>query len=367
MQYRISCTKCKTIQDERAFRCRKCNSILEVRYKGEAKARLMKPAKGGSLSRYLDFLPIKKLSLHLGEGGTELKRISVKGMNLFLKLETGNPTKTFKDRGSAVEISKAIELNVRSVCCASTGNMGLSVAHYAKEAGIRCTIFISSNANARKIEKIRRQGARIVEVDGDFNRALNEAERFARRTGAFVCGDYHFRKEGQKTVGFEIIEQLRGIAPDFIFMPVGNATLFSGVYKGLMEFKKAALIVKVPKLVAVQSERCDPLVAAYKKKRQLKYVRPKTEADAIAVGYPTFGFEGLEAIKRSRGDAVAVSEKEIEDAVMELEKLGVYAELGGGTGFAGYLKYSKANVRALKGKTVVVVVTGNNEGIFRES
>jgi threonine synthase len=292
-----------------------------------------------------------------------LKRVRFGSVDLFLKLETGNPTKTFKDRGSAVEISKALQLGKERVCCASTGNMGLSVAHYAKKAGIKCTIFISSGANPKKISKIRAQGARIVMVKGDFNRALNSAERFARKTGAFVCGDYHFRKEGQKTVGYEIMEQLDH-EPDFIFMPVGNATLFSGIYKGLREFKRLRLIKRVPKLVAVQSERCDPLVRAFIDRKKIGYIKPSTEADAIAVGYPTFGFEALAAIKSTRGFAIGVGEKEIEDAVMELERFGVYSELGGGTGFAGFLKSYESNRIKLKGKRVVVVVTGNNEGRF---
>ena len=369
MEYRLSCTKCGSRAQDSAFRCGKCGSILEVVYK-RGKRKLRAVEKGKPLSRYLDFLPLDALTVGLGEGGTQLKRINSSrfvGVEVFLKLETENPTMTFKDRGSAIELSKAVELNVRQVCCASTGNMGLSVAHYARHAGIKCTIFISKNANPRKIEKIRRQGARIVEVGGDFNEALKEAERFARKTGAFVCGDYHFRKEGQKTVGFEMVEQLKYRAPDYVFMPVGNATLFSGFYKGLTEFKKAGLIKQVPRLIGVQSERCDPLVRAYLKGKDIHYVKPGTEADAIAVGYPTFGFEGISAIKRSRGGAVAVAEKGIEEAVMELERHGVYAELGGGTGFAGLIKYHSTDPKALKGKRVVVVVTGNNEGVFKEA
>lgn len=369
MDYRISCTKCgQTQKQETAFRCSKCNSILEVLYERFGSAKLRPAAKGKPLSRYIDFLPIKKLSATLGEGKTPLKRIRFdgpSGMELFLKLETDNPTKTFKDRGSAIEISKAVELQVGQVCCASTGNMGLSVARYAKHMGIGCTVFISRGANPRKMEKIRAHGARVVKVDGDFNSALNEAERFSRRSNAFVCGDYHFRKEGQKTAGFEIMEQLDR-APDYLFMPVGNATLFSGVYKGLIELRKAGLLGKrLPRMVAVQSEGCDPLIRACLEDRKIQYQRPRTEADAIAVGYPTFGFEGLAAIGGSHGGAVAVSEEEIEGAALALERFKVYAELGGATGYAGFLRYCGEHPDKMKGKRVVVVVTGNNEGVFK--
>jgi threonine synthase len=363
MEYRLICTKCGNKEPDSAFRCGKCGSILEVAYaKGEPK--LKRAKKGSPMSRYLDFLPVKTIKPSLGEGGTRLKWFKFKGVDLFLKLETDNPTKTFKDRGSAVEISKAHELGAERVCCASTGNMGLSVAHYARKAGIKCTIFISSGANRKKISKIRAQGASIVMVKGDFNRALNKAEKFARNTDAFVCGDYHFRKEGQKTVGYEITEQL-GREPDFIFMPVGNATLFSGVYKGLCEFKKAGLIKRMPRLAAVQSEKCDPLVKAFIDHKKIGYVKPATEADAIAVGYPTFGFEALSAIRSTRGFAIGVKESEIKQAVVGLQKLGVYAELGGGTGFAGFLHRYENDRVSLLGRTVVVVVTGNNEGKFR--
>ncbi len=327
MEYSLVCTKCGNNEPDSAFRCGRCGSILEVEYGKGAKPRLRRAKKGSPMSRYIDFLPIWAISPSLGEGGTRLKKASFTGAALFLKLETENPTKTFKDRGSAVD-SKALELGKRSVCCASTGNMGLSVAHYAKKVGINCTIFISSGANPKKISNRRAQGARIVMVKGDFNSALNSAERFARKTGAFVCGDYHFRKEGQKTVGYEIVEQL-GNAPDFIFMPVGNATLFSGVYKGLKEFKKAGLIGRIPRLVAVQSERCDPLVRASIDGKKIGYVKPRTAADAIAVGYPTFGFEALTAIRSTKGFGVPGKEKEIADARLESEKKGVYVELGG--------------------------------------
>ena len=161
------------------------------------------------------------------------------------------------------------------------------------------------------------------------------------------------------------MDQLAKNLPDYIFMPVGNATLFSGVCKGLIEFRNARLLQSMPKLVAVQSKRCDPLIRAYRSGRRVRYVQPRTEADAIAVGYPTFGFEGLEAIRKSGGSAVAVGEDDIKNAVMALEKFKVYAELGGGTGFAGFLRYCKAHAWVMRGKRVVVVVTGNNEGMFR--
>jgi threonine synthase len=366
MDYTLRCTKCGGTARDPEFRCGRCKSILEVVYE-YPRALKWKHSAARGIATYCNFLPIHSKLFSLGEGRTELRRFAFgkRVARLYLKLETENPTKTFKDRGSAVEITKAKELGFVSVCCASTGNMGYSLAHYAKSCGIRATIFISRNGNKRKIEKIRRAGARIVRVDGDFNAALRAAERFGRKNRVFVCGDYHYRKEGQKTLIYEVMEQLGFRVPDFIFVQIGNGTLFSGIYKGLLELKRASKIRRLPRLIAVQSERCDPVVSAWRRSGEVRYVKPETEADAIAVGFPTFGFECLRGLRATSGSAIAVSERGIEDAVTLLQKRKVYSELGGGTAMAGFLKMLRNSPSRLRGKIVVVVVTGNNEGRFR--
>src|SRR5271155_3402940 len=185
MKYKIICSKCGTPETgESAFRCQRCNSILEVAYdystlklpKGFKKAKIKN-------TKYLPFLPVKKLTCTLGEGSESLlKPVSFfPNVRLSLKIETNNPTLTFKDNGSAVEITKAKELGFKRVCCASTGNMGISIAHYARKFGIKATIFISKDANAMKLHRIRRENAEIIEVDGDFNKSLNAAEAYAKK------------------------------------------------------------------------------------------------------------------------------------------------------------------------------------------
>ena len=266
-----------------------------------------------------------------------------------------------------MEINRAIELNAGMLCCASTGNMGISVAHYAGIAGIACTIFLSYDANADKVAKIKKTGAKIVMVNGDFNKALESAEAFARKTGAFVCGDYHYRKEGQKSVIFELMSQLHYHVPDFIFVPVGNATLLSAMYKGLTEFRRFSLIKRFPRLVAVQSEGCDPLVRAYNSNTKVKYVKPHTIADAIAVGFPTFGFEGIRALRSTNGIGLSVTEQEIKNAAIELGSFGIKAEAGGAAGLAGFKKAYSSKKSIFKNKKIIVLVTGNNESIAKAS
>ncbi len=359
MKYSLKCTSCGSIYNSKsnAYRCNKCNSILEVDYKYPTEMDLG----NGEIkhSKYKQLFPISGKLLSLGEGGTPLIKHKINASDLILKLEADNPTNSFKDRGSSVEITKAIELGFKEVCCASTGNMGFSIATYAKKFGIKCTIFLSKDAKIEKIEKIKKAGAEIVEVKGDFNTALETAELFSKVNNVFLCGDYHYRKEGQKSIIFEIFDQL-GKLPDFIFLPVGNATLLAAIYKGMKELKRLKITNRQTRLIAVQAKGCDPLVRAYNQHKKLTYMHSTTEADAIAVGYPTFGFEGLEALRESKGLALSVSDRELESARKALHKSRVYAELGGVASFAGALKINKVHPSWFKDKTVVCLITGNN-------
>ncbi len=353
MEYVLVCNACGKMAAPGSFKCTKCGSVLEVKYK-YSKAYRSKGGKG--ILRYSQLLPSGKL-VSLKEGQTPLRRLKMHGALVLAKIESGNPTNTFKDRGSAVEISKALEARASRICAASTGNMGLSLAHYARKFGLGCTIFMGKGSNGKKVRKIKNEGAEVRYVNGDFNTALKAAEKQSLKDKSFLCGDYHFRKEGQKTIAFEIAEQCKGKMPEYLFMPVGNGTLFSGVCKGFKEFMRYGLIDKPPRLVAVQSYGCDPVVRAYASGTNVRYVRPRTKADAIAVGYPTFGREVLDSIRFTKGSAVGVSESEISKAMALLARQGVSAELGAATGMAGFLKMSGE----LKGRSVAVVVTGNNE------
>ncbi len=363
MDYELVCTSCGTKAADPEFRCRKCNSVLEVKYdysmvrldNGFRKQRI-------THKKYAKFFPVKGKLFDMGEGGTTLKKIKLKDHILFLKLEAENPTGSFKDRGSTIDITKALELGFGGVCCASTGNMGLSIATYARKAGLKCTIFISSDANDEKKGKIRKAGATLCNVKGRFNTALLSAEKFAKENDVFLCGDYHYRKEGQKSIIMEIVEQMEYRVPDHLFIQVGNATLLAATYKALLEFKMLRLIKKLPRIIAVQAAGCDPLVRAYEKGKPIGYVEPRTYADAIAVGYPTFGFEGITALDGTNGIAISVKDKEIEDARMELyDKYGIKSEPGGAVGYAGFLKLYGEEPSIFRDKKVAVIITGNNE------
>jgi len=350
MRYTLKCLQCGEVHQStyNAQVC-ECGGILEVVY--AEKAPRIKSA--GRFWDYEKVLPACKYN-HYEIGSTRLIR-SHESDNIFLKLEIDNPTKSFKDRGSMVEVSKALEYGKKEMALASTGNMAYSVAHYAKIAGLHVRAFISVGANRDKIRDIRGEGDASMDfVNGDFTKAQKLAVRYAQKSGAFLAGDYCYRKEGQKTVAYEIMDQLPEAT--HIIVPVGNATLFSGMFKGLREMKAAGKIKRLPKLIAVQAESSKPLVTAFDSKKKIKYVEPGTAADAIAVGFPTFGDQALEALRETRGMAIAVSDREMgREQKAFYENYGLIAELAGVAGIAAIrkLKFSSND-------KVVAVISGGN-------
>ena len=351
MDYKLQCLQCGTEYNSTYASqvCSRCNGLLEVVYVGK-----ISMPNGRSFWDFESALP-KCTYKHYAVGGTNI--LASEDNGLFLKLELRNQTGSFKDLGSVVEVAKAYEYGYKDVVCASTGNMAYSIAYYSKLYGIRSHIFISRNANRDKIYDIKSTNDAVIkEVNGDFNKALDTAALYSRKRGFFLSGDYCYRKEGQKIIAYEIIQNMP--KPDNIIIPVGNATLFSGVYKGLKEMKASGRIKKLPKLIAVEAKGCSPVVDAFNSKSSIKYRVPKTKADAIAVGFPTFGMQALEGLNATKGMAVAVTDNEMKSAKEKLYKeKGIIAELGGVASLAAYEKI-KDGIN-IKGTTVAIISGGN--------
>ncbi len=345
MDYYLRCTKCSRKYDSTYKRqtCESCESILDVVYKKKVRV-----PHGKGFWDYEKMLPEGRYT-HYDLGGTELVK-STEHDNLFLKLELQNPTKSFKDRGSVVEVSKAKEYGYKELVVASTGNMAYSLAYYAKTIGIKATVFIGTGANPDKIRDILlTHDATLKRVNGDFTKAQEHAAAYASSRHAFLAGDYCYRKEGQKTVMYEIAAQLRGIT--HVIVPVGNATLISGIGRALKEMGNKRI-----RIVAVQAEGCCPLVRALKQRKGIRYERSRTAADAIAVGMPTFGDQAIEAIRRSKGTAISVTEDEMKKEQDTLyKKQGILAELAGVASIAAYER-----LRFKKSDKVVAIVSGGN-------
>ena len=355
MDYFLKCTACKRKFGKKYGMqiCSSCGSLLEVVYIGKMDLGFMRkraPLLQG-IGRFFGVLPDGKYREYF-VGYTPMVK-SKMHKNLFMKLELLNPTNSFKDRGSVIEVAKAKEYGYSEVVCASTGNMAYSIAYYSKLYGLKTTVFISRTANKDKLLDIKgTKDAKIVRVDGDFTKAQGLAELYAHKNGAFLAGDYCYRKEGQKIIAYETILQLGNI--DSMIVPVGNATLISGIYKGFMEMLKHRIISKLPHIIAVQSTGSNPLARAFNSNGKITYMNPHTKADAIAVGNPTFGIEALGALSSTDGMAISVTDKEMEIAQKRFySDYGLIAELGGVASLAALSKIRKL------GRSAAIISGGN--------
>lgn len=356
----IRCMECEGVYPANAiiFECEKCDGPLDLVYDYHKIQDLILEEHfiRDEINhwKYWPFYPIKHLHkiVTLHEGGTPLLDSRQKKKWKF-KYEAVNPTGSFKDRGTTIEISKAMELGVQQVLCASTGNMGASVAAYAARAGIKATIYLPDFVGENKCKQMLAYGAEIKKIKGSYQEVVRLTQQMNKQKGLYLTGDYPYRGEGEKSVGFEILDQLHFRTPDYIVCPAGNATLLSGVFKACREFKKVGLIEELPKLIAVQAEGCNPLVRAWQNKTKIREIKnPETIASAINCGKPVDGIKALLALKQTKGDAVAVTDKEMIVAMKELGKEGLYVEPSGAASYAGAKKLE------LKGE-VVCVLTGH--------
>jgi threonine synthase len=349
---KLVCFKCgeEYSPEERIFWCKKCGYSLDIWYDYkeiknlvEKEEFLRAPVKHW---KYWMFYPVQDLTkvVSMHEGGTALIK-SRHFKNYWFKFEGVNPTGSFKDRGSTIEITKAIEKGEKEVLCASTGNMGASIAAYSARAGIKATIFVPKFASSEKIRQIQAYGASVKRIAGTYEHALEETKRIFKKKKTYLTGDYYYRAEGQKSVGFEIIDQLNWEIPENIVLPVGNGTLMFAVFKACKELKKVGLLKEIPKIFGVQASGCNSI-----KNGKIKIVKkPKTLASAIDCGNPIYGLEVLKAIEGSKGGLIAVSDKEMMLAMKELASEGIFAELSGAASLAGAKKFG------LKEKTVCIV------------
>ena len=349
MRYHLECSGCRAeYKSDSTFQiCKKCDSLLNVVYDEKRKFAY---TKDNSFWSYEEYMPDSDYR-HVEAGSTGIVIAEEEG--LYFKVETTNPTRSFKDRGSAIELNKAAEYGYKEVACASTGNMAYSVSHYAKLFGMKASIFISNKANKTKEKLIRNTGsAEIHEVEGDFTDAQYAAIAYSKENDVFLAGDYCYRKEGQKTIIFEAMHDIREI--DLAIIPVGNATFLAGALGALKYMKKSNAIKKMPAVFGVEAEGAKPLYAAFSSGGKIIREKPDTIADAIAVGFPTFGEECVPMLKEVRGGMITVTDSEMrEESKIFKEKYGITAELGGVASIAAYRKLPQ------RGKALAVVTGGN--------
>ncbi len=372
--YTLKCISCKSefSEQQTCTICLKCKSPLDVVYNYDfIKQRLnLYALKNSPISalKYLTLYPIMDLGkiVTLNEGGTPLhycrnlsKKYKIK--NLYIKNEGANPTGVFKDRGTLVEITKALEMGAKAVCFASTGNMAASVSAYCTLAKIPCYVLVPEGTPIGKLAQTLSYGARIIQVRGTYSECAKLAETMSVRYGFYLAGDYAFRLEGQKSQAYEIAEQLGWKAPDYLVCPVGVGTNLSAIWKGFTELKHLGLIENLPKLIAVQPENCDVVCRAFhsKSKKLISIDKPNTVCSAVAVSMPFDGPKVLKALIESKGTSVSVSDEDVlsvEQSVAKEEA--IFVEPSGALPMAAVAKLS-AKGFFKPNDIVVCVATGN--------
>ncbi len=376
MTYQI-CINCGSTYgiDEIAYFCRKCGDLLEVQYEPGELEKAVRKSEWQSLPlsvwRYRGFMPIRGFSrvVSLNEGGTGLHlclRLGEKlGLRqLYVKNEGENPTGSFKDRGMTVGVTKAIELGVKAVICASTGNTSASLAAYAAKAGLQCAVLIPSGKIAYgKLSQAMIYGAKVLQVRGNFDQALEIVLKLSEKHGGiYLLNSINpFRIEGQKSLGYEICDQLKGEAPDRIIVPVGNAGNISAIWKGFKEFYDLGLIKDLPKMTGIQASGSAPIAQAIKTGSQtiVPVDKPETVATAIRIGAPVSWKKALNAIRESHGTADTVTDAEILDAQKMLARVeGLFVEPASASAIAGLMKLIKDETID-KDERVVCVTTGH--------
>lgn len=370
-QYRLQCFNCQTRYPARfaGYRCEKCGGLLEIRF--EVYPRKI-PWKSRPLSvwRYRELIPLDndRFLTTLAEGGTGLHRCKRLGpelglKNLYVKNEGENPTGSFKDRGMTAALSKARELGKKIVVCASTGNTSASLAAYSARAGLECIVFIPKGKVAPgKMLQVLVHGAKIFEVAGDFDQAMEMVVRLTEdRKSFYLMNSVNpFRLEGQKTLAFEIHDQLNE-TPDAVILPVGNGGNISAIWKGFNEFHRLGIAKSKPRMIGVQAEKAAPIASAVKRKQDkiTSVKNPRTIATAIRIGSPVNWTKVLRAIDDSNGTALTVSDREILSSQRSLaSKEGIFVEPASAASVAG-LRRSLAAGQLDRSDLVVCVTTGH--------
>ena len=313
----------------------------------------------GVIEEYRDRLPVTDSTpvVTLCEGGTPLVRSDAlsadTGLDVWLKYEGANPTGSFKDRGMTVAISKAIEEGSKAVVCASTGNTSASAAAYAAKAGLTCAVLVPKGKVALgKMAQTLVHGARVLELDGNFDAALTVARDLSDRFPVTLVNSVNpYRLQGQKTAAFEICDAL-GRAPDYHLTPVGNAGNISSHWIGYTEYLADGVIDRAPHMFGFQAKGAAPIVLG----RPID--RPSTIATAIRIGNPASWDKAVTAARDSNGEILAVTDREIMAAYRRLALEGMFCEMASAASVAGLLRLAGTGELPARA-TIVCVLTGH--------
>ena len=366
--------------DERLYVCSRCGGLLDVvsRDVGVDAASLPELWRERKSSvdvrdrsgvwRFREFLPFAEDAevVSLGEGNTPLYEAPRSAdycrlSQLQLKHQGCNPTGSFKDTGMTVAVTQARKLGARFVACASTGNTAASLAAYAARANLPCAIIVpSGQVSHAKLAQALDYGAKVLEVEGNFDSCMNVIRELSEDGAVYLVNSINpFRIEGQKTVAFELAEQLEWRVPDQLVLPGGNLGNSSAFGKGFRELLKSGLIDRLPKITVVQAAGAAPFARFYREHDAfVNEEHPQTLASAIKIGAPVSWPKAWRAVHETGGSVITVTEQEIADAKAVIGRDGIGCEPASATTVAGIRKLVQDGVIE-EDETVVAVLTGH--------
>jgi threonine synthase len=331
----LECTRCgKAFEPGKVYNLCECGSPLSVRYN-------LKPLAGThlrdrlasrvpSLWRYREVLPVEREEsiVSLGEGFTPLlharnlgERLKIR--NLYLKDESANPTGSFKARGMAVAVAMARELGLEKLAVPSAGNAGGALAAYAAKGGLRALVYMPENTPLMNRRECELLGAEVVLVPGSIKDCARVMRKRIEGGGWFDCSTLRepYRVEGKKTMAYEVYDQLHWHMPDVVIYPTGGGTGLVGMWKAFDEMQAMGWIERRrPRMVAVQSSGCAPMVQAFgcQKESAEEWPDPKTIASGLRVPSAIGDFWMLRVLRESRGTAIALDDDAMLAGVREL-------------------------------------------------
>jgi len=368
----LRCRECgRTYDVSPRYACEWCFGPLEVAYDPDAARRVTRESIAAgppTIWRYAGLLPVDEVPGSAPVGWTPLVRADRLAAELglgelWVKDDTRNPTNSFKDRVVAVALAQAIEFGLKTVACASTGNLANAVAAAAARAGLPSYVFIPANLEPAKIATTAVYGANVVAVDGsydDVNRLCTELA--AEHPWAFVNINVRpFYAEGSRTLAFETAEQLGWQAPDHVVVPIASGSLLTKIHRGFTDLVDAGLLDEAPvRISGAQAAGCSPVATAFSESSDtIRPQKPDTIAKSLAIGNPADGYYALDVVRSTGGAVGSVTDDEVRAGIRLLARTeGIFGETAAGVTVATLRRLAEEGV-VRSDERVVVYVTGH--------
>jgi threonine synthase len=371
----LICRECKKeYKPQFRYICEDCFGPLDVKYiyPNNIKRELFESRKEKTYWRYFELLPIRDKNniVSINSGFTPLQKSTnlskdLRLKSLYIKNDSVNPTFSFKDRPAGVAVSRAKEIDLKAVGCASTGNLAAATAAHAAVAKLPCYIFAPVGLEPVKISQALAYGAEFVAVDGTYDDANRVASVIGDSKGIGIVNinmrPYYV--EGSKTLAYEVAEQLNWQVPDYLVIPVGSGAMLNAICKGFEELSELGLVNDVSnlKIIAAQPHGCSPIVDAFKSNNSeiFPVEKPNTIAKSLAIGDPGDGMYVLKRLKQYHGIAESATNQEIVNGILKLSKTeGIFTEPAGGVSVAVLQKLVESG-KIDRDADIVCYVTGN--------